>query len=454
MADSRVPDLPVVDAESFPVSLRDKVREAYAAVLATPESAAANGKLGMILQACKPSDPRAEVCYQRARRSDPNSFRWAYYLALVQAAGGNYAEAIPTIREALRLNPGYLSADLKLGEWLLASGNAREARTVLEVVVRRHPDSAQTVYTLGRARAAMDDLPGAVEAYRRACELFPEFGPAHYALGIAYRQLNDLERARKEMALYKARKYEIPGVADRFQAELNELYIKPGYLLDVAQDFDRQGKLEPAVAANEKALEFDPALARAHVNLISLYGRLHQYEKAEEHYRLAVALDANAADGHYNYGVMLMRLGRYRDAESAFGKAVAADPDHADARNNLGDVFQRQRRFSEAESEFRKAIASRPEFPQAHFNLGRLLVNRGRYNEGIQELHEAVRTGEQNTEPAYLYALGAAYVRGGYKNEGAQCLREARGKAAAQRQTQLLESIDRDLQKLGGPSER
>jgi tetratricopeptide (TPR) repeat protein len=446
--------LPAVNVESFPVSIRGKVREAYAAVLASPESAAANGRLGMVLHAFQPADPRAEVCYRRARRSEPLSFRWVYYLALVQGARRDYEEAIATLREALRLDAGYLPAQLKLGEWLLASGRAQEARAVLEAAVRRHPDSAQAVFTLGRARAAMDDQSGAVEAYRRACELYPEFGPAHYSLGLAYRQLGDDGRAEKEFELYKARRYNVPGVADRFQAELDELYTKPGYLLELGVDLERQGKVELAAAANEKALEFDPGLARAHINLISLYGRLKQYDKAEEHYRLAIALDAGAAESHYNYGVLLIRWGRYQDAENAFRKAVAANPDYADARNNLGDVLQRQRRFPEAEAEFRKAIASRPEFPQAHFNLGRLLVNQGKYQEGIQELHEALSAGGPDTEAVYLYALGAAYVRAGSKSEGARFLRLAREKAAARQQSKLLESIDRDLRMLEGPGER
>lgn len=446
--------VPAVKAESFPASIRGKIREAYAAVLASPQSAAANGRLGMVLQAYRPEDPRAEVCYKRARRSDPDSFRWAYYLALAQGAQRNYEVAIPTLREALRLDAGYLPAQLKLGEWLLASGRTQEARVELEATARRHPDSAQVAYTLGRAREAMDDQSGAVEAYRRACELYPDFGPGHYSLGLAYRQLGDYGRAEKEFEIYKARRYNIPGVADRFQAELDELYTKPGYLLELGVDLQRQGKVELAVAANQKALEFDPGLARAHINLISLYGRLKQYEKAEEHYQLAVALDPGAAESHYNYGVLLMQRGRYQDAENAFRKAVAAKPDYPDARNNLGDILQRQRRFPEAESEFRKAIGSRPEFPQAHFNLGRLLVNQGKYQEGIQELHEAVNTGGPDSEPVYLYALGAAHVRAGSKNEGASYLHQAREKAAARHQSKLLESIDRHLRMLEGAGER
>jgi tetratricopeptide (TPR) repeat protein len=445
---SSLPELPEVNPDGFPPAVRDKVREAYAAVRANPEAPAVNGKLGMLLHAYQPADERAEICYRRARRFDPKSFRWAYYLGLVQAARGNTGEAISTLREALRLDPDYLPAQIKLSEWLLASDSAQEAQALLEGIVRRYPDSAQAHYVLGRARKANEDLTGAVEAFRRACELFPYFGVAHYALGLAYKLLGEDERAGEEFALFKAHKYDIPGTGDRLQAELNALYINPTEQMDLGVELARQGKLEQAAAAHEKALETDPQMTRAHINLISLYGRLKQYEKAEQHYQEAVRQDPDSEESHYNYGVLLTRWGKHQEAEKAFRKAVAADPGHAEARNNLGDLLQRQSRLAEAEAEFRKAIESRPGFPQAHFNLGRILVNRGNHREGIQELLKALNTEDPDSRPSYLYAVGAAYVRAGEKETGVNYMRLAREKAAAQRQEKLLESIDRDLETL------
>jgi len=441
-------ELAEVKPDSFPPSIRDKVRTAYAAALRDPEDAAVNGNLGMLLHAYEPSDPRAENCYRRARLFDPNSFRWAYYLGLVQGARGNYLEAIATLREALRLVPDYLPALLKLGEWLLVSGSSKEAQALLDGVVRRFPDSAQALYVLGRARTANDDEEGAIEAFRRACELFPYFGPAHYALGLAYRRLGQADRAQEEFARFRANRYDIPGAGDRLQAELNQLYTSPSYLVDLGTELARQGRLEQAAAEHEKALEMDPRMARAHVNLISLYGRLKQYEKAEKHYHAAVELDPDSYESHYNYGVLLTRWGNQKEAEKAYRKVLAVYPEHAEAHNNVGDLLQRQGRLSEAEAEFRKAIKSRPAFPQAHFNLGRILVNQSKYGEGIQELLKALATEDADSEPAYLYAVGAAYVRAGDKENGVRYILLAREKAAARQQAGLLESIDRDLETL------
>lgn len=445
-----LPELPQIIPDNFPLSIREKVQKAYTAALAHPEDASLNGRLGMVLHAYQQSDERAKICYRRAHLLDPTSFRWVYYLGSVQAARGKYDEAIATLREALRLDPEYLPAQLKLGDCLLASTNAEEARQLYEGIVKRHPDSAQAHYGLGRARAANQDSKGAIESFRRACELFPYFGAAHYALALAYQRLGKADRAREEFSLYEKNKYDIPGAGDRLQAELNELYTSPANLIGLGIEFARQGKLEQATAEHEKALEIDPRLIRAHLNLISLYGRLRQFEKAEEHYRAALRLDPDSYESHYNYGVLLTEQDKYEEAEEAFRKVLEISPSHAEAHNNLGDLLQRQGKLAEAAEEFRRAIESRPNFLQAHFNLGRILVNQENYKEGIPELLKSLSTDDQISVPAYLYAVGAAYVRAGDRENGLRYIRMAREQAAAHHQSKLLDSIERDLRILEG----
>src|SRR5262245_42985599 len=134
-----LPELPLIAPDDFPPAvLREKVREAYAAVMANPLDASSNGKLGMVLEAYRPTDERAEACYRRARQLEPQSFRWTYYLATVLAAQRKYDEAIATLRHALELDPEYLPAQLKIGEYLRAAGRSEEATHVLEEIAQRY----------------------------------------------------------------------------------------------------------------------------------------------------------------------------------------------------------------------------------------------------------------------------------------------------------------------------
>jgi tetratricopeptide (TPR) repeat protein len=439
-----MPALPRIVPGNFPPSMRDKIRKAYAAAQANPLDALANGKLGMILDAYSQSDERAEVCYRRARLLDSRSFRWAYYLAVVQAARGKYQEAITTLQEGLPLKPEYLPAQLKLAEFHLALGSGEEAREVYEEIIRRHPESAQAYFGIGRAEEFVGHTAAAITSYRKACELFPDFGRAHYALARAYQRLGQTDRAGEEFALAEKHKNDLPSLVDPLQAEL-KFYGDPQYLLQLGVELASQGKLAEAAAQDEEALQADPGLLRAHVSLISLYGRLHQFEKAEEHYREAVQLASNRPEIYYNYGVLLMEQRKYSEAEAAFRKVLEINPHHPEAHNNLGDILQRQGKLPDAISQFRAAVDDRPNFPQAHFNLGRILVNQENYKEAIEELLKTLSTEDAETKPSYLYAVGAAYARAGDRLNALRYLHLAKQQAAARQQAKLLDNIDRDL---------
>jgi tetratricopeptide (TPR) repeat protein len=444
-----LPELPRIVPDDFPpATVRDKIRVAYAAVVDNPLDAAANGKLGMILEAYRANDERAEVCYRRAHQLDPRSFRWTYYLAMVLAARAKYDQAIATLQQALQLDSEYLPAHLKIGEYLVTQGRPDDARKVYENIVRRHPESAQAYYALGQAYGTLGDLNKSVGSFRKACELFPYFGAAHYALVRAYHRLGKTDAAREEFARYEENKYDIPGVGDRLQAELDELYMDPQSLLGLAIELGNHGRWEEAIAKHELVLQFEPSMLRAHINLISLYGHVHEFEKAEKHYFAAVRLDPNQSESYYNYGVLLMQENKGRDAEEAFRKGLAANSHYAEAHNNLGDLLQREGKLAEAMAEFELAIENRPDFPQAHFNLGRLLVNRGRYKDAIDELLKTLSTQDEEAKPTYFYALGVAYARAGDKDNGIRYLLLARDHAASRHQSTLLNSIDRDLHTL------
>jgi tetratricopeptide (TPR) repeat protein len=443
-----VPPLPRIVPETFPPSIRKKMQEAYTRALAHPLDPQANGQLGMILQAFNASDPRAEVCYRRALEFAPSTFRWVYYLALVQEEQKSYAEAVASFREVLALNPEYLPAELKLGQCLLRSGEVEGARSTFERALGHHQQSAQVYFELGRVDEARGNLNAASASFRKAIELFPHFGAAHYALALANQRLGKAAEVRTELALAEDYKVESPDAADPMMAELRSLYTDPQYFMALGLAFATRGRWEEAAAEHEKALLFDPHLLQAHVNLVSLYGHLGEFDKAEEHYRAAVVIAPKSPQVYYDHGILLMEQGKNTDAEAAFRKVLELDPGHANAHNNLGDILQREGGLEAAADEFRKAIESRPDFPQAHFNLGRILVNHGNYKEGIPELLKTLDTTDDEARPTYLYALGAAYVRSGDQQNGLLYLRKAREQAVAQRQSKLVESIDRDLRLL------
>jgi len=105
---------------------------------------------------------------------------------------------------------------------------------------------------------------------------------------------------------------------------------------------------DQALRAYQRALELDPGVAGAHVNLGRLLHLTGELGRAEPHYREAVRLDPDDPTPHFNLGVLLEELGRREEAVHAYRQAILRDPDFADAHCNLGLLLESLGRRQEA----------------------------------------------------------------------------------------------------------
>ncbi|HEY6291411.1 MAG TPA: tetratricopeptide repeat protein [Terriglobia bacterium] len=442
-----LPELPKLTVTDLLPEVRGQVQQAYDLARQHPDSAEASGKLGMLFDLYDRPE-QAAVCYERAHQLAPRSFKWLYYLGSLQAKQGEHAQAARTLRAALGLQPAYLPALLKLGESLFSAGDLDGSERVYSATTRQFPYAAEAYYGLGRIEVARGAMAAAIESFRKACDLFPPYGAAHYELAQADRKLGKTKEAQQHLALHEKDRTLVPPVDDPLRDELRALDIEAPSLLERGVKLEQAGRIEDAIAAHEKALELDPKLAQAHVNLIILYGRTGDFEKAEEHYRAAINLNPNQLpDAYYNYAVLLVKEGKLDQAEQTFRKALEINPSYADAHNDLGYLLERQGNLLGAAAEYQKAIEDKPDFRQAHFNLGRILVSQQQYPEAIKQLQQTLTPIDDST-PTYLYALGAAYGRAGDRQNALRYLQDAKEQASARAQAQLLSDIEKDLQSL------
>jgi tetratricopeptide (TPR) repeat protein len=293
----------------------------------------------------------------------------------------------------------------------------------------------------------MGEFAKAVESYRKACELFPQFGAAYYALGLVYQKLGQIEKASECLMLYRRNNGNEPPVQDPLIDAINSLKVGAQHHFQEGWKLESAGQVQPAVSKYEQALELDPNLTQAHINLISLYGMLGQFNKAEKHYRACLQINPSLAEAHYNFGVMLTVQRKYPEAAEALRRALGINPFYADAHSNLGSILEQQGKINEAFSHYLKAIENKPNHRLARFNLARLLEQRGQYQDAINHLLKTLTVEDEKT-PLCMYALASAYALSGDHGKAIDYARQARQRAVALGQTTLANDIARGLKQL------
>jgi tetratricopeptide (TPR) repeat protein len=439
-------ELPRLNTADFLPAIRAQIEQAAEAARAHPRDPNAVGRLAMVIHAYQQYDAAARM-YTRARQLEPQNFDWLYLLGAVQKTQGAFEAAVQSFRSALRIRPDDLAAELRLAESLAAIADWDDAGASYRQILDKHRDLPQAWYGLGRVQMAKGDHEAAAQSYAKACELFPRYGAAHFALAGELRRLGKQAEAEEHLADYSANVTVEPPLDDPLFERIHALNRSTIVRLERGRELEKAGHYTEAIHEHETALASDPGNVQVHVNLISLYGRTGDSARARQHFEAAIKLNPGRSDAWYDYGVLLFHEKEYAKAERAYRRALEINPYYAEAHNNLGLIEEQRGSFDDAVKDFREAIANRPDYPLARFHLGRILVNQEKYEEAIAQFLRCLEP-ESDQTPACLYALGATYARSGDPPHALEYLQKARSAAVAHSQPRLQTSIERDLKVL------
>jgi tetratricopeptide (TPR) repeat protein len=183
--------------------------------------------------------------------------------------------------------------------------------------VSKSERKARPYNNLGVALATENRLDEAVEMYRIALQIRPDYALAHYNLGNA---------------LAKG------GYFEEGLFHFNEsLRIDPGHKEvhnDLGVALIKQERLTEAIRHLQKALQLSPDYAVAHNNLGIALGRQNHLVEAIHHYQEALRHDPEYAEAHNNLGYALQRQGQFEAAHYHYGEALRIHPDYVAARKN------------------------------------------------------------------------------------------------------------------------
>ncbi len=161
------------------------------------------------------------------------------------------------------------------------------------------PDSANTYYVAALADYAKKDVPSAIRKLETAVEKDPKYADALKLLG----------------------QFHYSAAMEKF---------------DKKDEAGGNASLQKALSVYERSYALDPNNADNIRNLIDVYERTKQNDKAMRLTSEAVAKDPSNKVFRYAYGAFLLRQEKYQEAVDQFSAALKLDPAYADAEYNLG----------------------------------------------------------------------------------------------------------------------
>ena len=143
---------------------------------------------------------RALAAFDAALAEQPASISLLLDRASHLGAMGRYAAARADLEQALLLEPANITVRTALGIVFLRKGLWAEAVPHLRRVAEAEGWSPTAWFYLGEALNHVDDLEGALAAYRRAAELDPHHAKALYGQGIV---LDRMRRPEDATSMYR-----------------------------------------------------------------------------------------------------------------------------------------------------------------------------------------------------------------------------------------------------------
>ena len=417
-----------------------RLSDTRAAIVASPRSAAAWGRFGMVCHAHELWEESIQA-YRQAESLDPEDVRWPYYLGdVLSVVGTDPAGAEQAFRRAIELRPGYAPAHMRLGNVLVAADRGAEAAEELEQAIRLDPDLEPARVTLAQVLLSQGELARSASLLERVLEDSPRHGRALSTLGQVYMRLGRREAAREIAERAKdAASYNL--FADPLMGQVVAEGVSAVQLWDRAKSFLDNGNYRQAAVGLGRVVELMPDNADVHLQLAVAYGHLDEPGRARGHLERAVALDPDRVDARLRLaGFYLDReegsaardqlsvvldldpghrqaawlLGRARALAGDLPGAVAAFENARSqglavptwAHNEWGSALARTGAVDAALAHFRAVLDAEPGNARALFSIGLVLEGRGQVDQAVAHYCRSIEAQPNSPATSRIRALG------------------------------------------------
>ncbi|MHC9543739.1 MAG: tetratricopeptide repeat protein [Vulcanimicrobiota bacterium] len=163
-------------------------------------------------------------------------------------------------------------------------------------------------------------------------------------------------------------------------------------------------QFEDSLENLQKAVDIDPNMVDAHIQLGRTYAMLGKLKEGESEFRKAVEIDPASADGYFYLGNMCLINGSIGEAQMDYEKVLTLDPSSKKALAGMAKIHLLKGDGKEAMRVFQKIQKLNPDDSVVQVGLARSLYLQDKKNDAVKLLKKALWSGSTN-EIHYLLAL-------------------------------------------------
>lgn len=300
-----------------------------------------------VVRALQHRDMEAQKLFRRAVQKQPDFAAAHAHLGLLYFQKGRVDDAVPQLREALRIDSSRTDAlDAMVhilrnqSKTAAAAGDSGKSLALLREARNYAPDDPDVQFELGAMALQLSLWQDAIAAFEQALKLRQDDPVARYSLGRAFLGEWKFEEARQQFARY---------------------------------------------------VEARPDDASGHCALGMTLAALESTEEARKQFERSIMLAPEQTESYFRLGLIELNEKDLNDAAANFRQVVARDPKHTGALSGLGRVAFEQKRYSDAIDVLQRAIAGDGSLREAHYYLGLTFARVGRKDEADSQLEIATR---------------------------------------------------------------
>jgi len=312
----------------------------------------------------------------------PPEDSYEFILAKLAAQDGRYDEAISKIDKIVAHHPDNTVVQYERAMILIDAGRIDQAEESLRKVVAAKPDFYDAQRVLGRViidRAGSDKskINDALEHLQVAYKLNPDDLGTGMAVFQILQTTNRLAEAERVLAQMLERAPD--------QRMLNYNY---------ALVLTKLGRGAESKHYLERAVEVDPTFLPAIQQLIDIYQKENEWQKAAEVLQPVINDDPANSEMLKQQAFFYIRAGMPEKAKETLQTIVAADPKDARAQFYLAEALNDLEQYGEAGKIYRKLLEQTPDDADVLASFGLSQIGERKYDEAAKTFQTMLKVAD------------------------------------------------------------